>query len=52
MRLVNEFVMMYDIDLNDYNKHALMNGIACEYSCKLGGAKKALNLVLEVAGGG
>ena len=28
--LVNEFVMTYDIDLNDHNIHALMNDIACE----------------------
>jgi len=30
LRLVNEFVMMYDIDLKDHNMHALMNDIACE----------------------
>ena len=30
LRLVNEFVMMYDIDLNDHNMYALMNDIACE----------------------
>ena len=26
--LVNEFVMTYDIDLNDHNIHSLMNDIA------------------------
>ena len=30
LRLVNEFVMMCDIDLNDHNIHALMNNIACK----------------------
>jgi len=30
LRLVNEFVMTYDIDLNDHNMHAFMNDIACE----------------------
>ena len=30
LRLVNEFVMMYDIDLNDHNIHALMSDIAFE----------------------
>ena len=33
--LVNEFMMTYDIDLNDHNINALMNDIACEYA-KLG----------------
>ena len=28
--LVNEFVMTYDIDLNDHNIHALMNDMECE----------------------
>ena len=36
LRLVNEFVMTYDIDLNDSNMHALMNDIACEKTHKLG----------------
>ena len=35
LRLVNEFVMMYDIDLNDHNIHTLMNDIACELARKL-----------------
>jgi len=30
LRLVNEFIMTYDIDLNDHNMHALMSDIACE----------------------
>jgi len=30
LRLVNEFVMMYDIDLNDHSMQTLMNDIACE----------------------
>ena len=48
LRLMNEFVMAYDIDLNDHNIHVLMNDIVCELARKLGGAKKAFNLVLEV----
>jgi len=40
--------MAYDIDLNDHNIHVLMNDIVCELARKLGGAKKAFNLVLEV----
>jgi len=28
--LVDEFVMTYDINLNDLNKHALMNDMKCE----------------------
>ena len=30
LRLVNEFVMTCDIDLNDHNMHALMNDISYE----------------------
>ena len=30
LRSMNEFVIMYDINLNDHNMHALMNDIACE----------------------
>ena len=30
LRLVNEIVMMYDIDLNDHNMHKLINDIGCE----------------------
>jgi len=42
LRLVNEFVMTYDIDLNDFNMHALMNDIACEYAHKLGVVRRLL----------
>ena len=28
--LVNEFLMTYDIDLNDHKAYALMKDIACE----------------------
>ena len=34
--IYHEFVMTYDIDLNDSNMHALMNDIACEKTHKLG----------------
>lgn len=30
LRMMNEFVMTYDVDLNDHNKHALMNDNACK----------------------
>ena len=30
LRLVKEFVITYDIDLNDHNMHALMNDISYE----------------------
>ena len=30
LRLMNELVVMYDINLNDDNMHALMNDITCE----------------------
>ena len=30
LRLVNEFVMTYDINLNDHNIHTSMNDTACE----------------------
>ena len=35
LRVMNEFVMTYDLDFNDHNIHALMNDIACEYERKL-----------------
>ena len=30
LRLVNEFVMTYDIDLNNHNIHTLINDMECE----------------------
>ena len=30
LRMMNEFVMTYDVDLNDHNMHALMNDNACK----------------------
>jgi len=30
LKLMNEFVMMYDINLNDHNIYALINDIVCE----------------------